>query len=269
MMHAVLYLYRRHQINSFFFSFPQIMAHQEVNIAEDERVPLVSPDQERCETKSRGILGLIFVAGSTLAMPTAAALAKISGGTFPSSEIVLVRGIIQAGLALMGCLWIGIHPLGKPGVRKWVVFRGIAGAFALVLYYFGILHLPLADVSVIINLHPMFAAVFASVFLKEPFGRFKRGCALLCLTGVVLVAKPSFLFDERQGGQEEGDSIRIIAIFATLMAAVLSAVAYVTVRKVGQQAHFLNHTLSFGALSAILSSLNFHDFQLPQEKYHL
>lgn len=71
---------------------------------------------------------------------------KLSTG-FPSFEIVLARSVLQAVFGLVGCAWLGIHPLGSQaaGVRKWLVVRSLAGTTGLALYFYSITQLPLAD----------------------------------------------------------------------------------------------------------------------------
>ncbi|KAI8147187.1 hypothetical protein BJV82DRAFT_598096 [Fennellomyces sp. T-0311] len=249
------------------------MGHQKAYVSEDERAPLLFGRQQSRATIKREAIGLILIAGYALFMCTASVFVKIGGNIFPSSQIVFARSVIQTGLGFVGCFSIGIHPLGHRDVRKWVLLRGLMGAIALIFGYYGLMYLPLGDATVIVNLQTIFATILAAIVLKEPFGRFERLCLVVCMTGTILVAKPTFLFGSPQNdGNQNGNGLddiaehtRLLAVLARIGCALLSAVAYVTIRKVGPRAHFLNYTLAFGAIAAVVSGLKFHDFRMPEE----
>jgi drug/metabolite transporter (DMT)-like permease len=116
---------------------------------------------------------------------------------------------------------------------------------------------------VVFFLGPIFTAILASLALGETFTLFDTICATLTFGGVVLVSRPEFLFGAEGGSSnpEENDSPRIFAIMCAVMGAMLSAVAYVTVRKVGKGAHFMVHVVYFGAISTILSPLGIWGLQ--------
>lgn len=97
---------------------------------------------------------------SALGFSTNALFVKIGGAKFPSLELVFARGIIQGLLGLLGCWYLGLNPLGKHSVRKWLFFRGLTGAIGLALYFYSLTKLPLADatgtVSAFIYIHAVF-----------------------------------------------------------------------------------------------------------------
>jgi drug/metabolite transporter (DMT)-like permease len=86
------------------------------------------------------------------------------------------------------------------------------------------------------------------------------------MIGVVLVSKPQFLFGGGDNSKNEGDISelkRLFAILCALLGAVMSAVAYVTVRKIGRGAHFMVHVVYFGFVSAIVAPIGMFLFQTP------
>lgn len=117
--------------------------------------------------------------------------------------------------------------------------------------------------TVIFFLGPIFTALLASVALHEPFSLFDGLCAVFCLVGVVLVSRPEFLFGKAVVHVQEIDAEleRIFAIICAVVGAMMSAVAYVTVRKIGKGAHFMVHVVYFGALSSALSPIGIWGFQ--------
>ena len=121
------------------------MAHQKVYTTQDESTPLIITERPSYATTKREIIGRALVAGYALVTSTAAALVKVGADTFPSSQIVFSRSIIQASLGLAGCLLMRISPFGQRDVRNWVLMRGLVGASALVLGYYSLVYLPLSD----------------------------------------------------------------------------------------------------------------------------
>ena len=125
---------------------------------------------------------------------------------------------------------------------------------------------------VIFFLNPTFTAILAALFLGEPFGWFEGICSALSMIGATLVSKPEFLFG---GGDDDlpKDSTaagRMFAVFCALIGAIMAALAYVTVRKIGKGAHFLVHTVYFGLISSLLAVpalFFFQEFVWPQGWY--
>ncbi|KAI8147183.1 hypothetical protein BJV82DRAFT_598089 [Fennellomyces sp. T-0311] len=266
------------------------MANYGKKIKEDERIQLLpepsTPSSSRVTaalpTSKREVLGLIAIAMSALAVSGGAIFVKLGSKIFPTSQILVFRFSFQAVLSLAGCYWLEIHPLGQRDGRKWVLIRGIVGSFSSMSWYYAIKCLPLADATVIMNMNPMFAAIFAAVMLDEPFGWFERGCAMFSLMGVILVTKPSFLdfmFESTLPSHDhdmmlaaagiDPDPTRTIGILSALVAAITSAAAYVSVRIAGPRAHFLNHMLSLSVISIVLNSLGMSGFVMPQNSYQL
>lgn len=115
-------------------------------------------------------------------------------------------------------------------------------------------------------LSPAFTTLLAALFLNEPFRWFEGLCVTLCLSGTVFVAKPGFLFGTDSKSHDDG-SQRALAVLAAIFGALLTAVAYCTIRKVGKAAHFLVHTIYFGVIGTLVSVpplLTFQTFAKPE-----
>ena len=154
-------------------------------------------------------------------------LVKLAGETMPPMQIVFARGAITLALATWMLRRAGLSPRGnRPGL---LLTRGLVGSAALVTYYFALVGLPLAEATVLQQTAPLWTAVFAAFALRERLTLRVAGALLLAFGGVLLIAQPSWLF----GGA--GDD-RVSLGFASvgLLSAVLSAVAYVTVRQLGR-----------------------------------
>ena len=149
-------------------------------------------------------------------------LVKIAGRRLPSNEIVLVRAVVTLALSYALVRRAKLPMWGnRPGL---LILRGLLGAAALTCFYFSIVHLPLAEATVIQYTNPVFVALLAGVMLGERLGRQELIGVAASMTGVLLIARPSFLFNV-SAPLDPGH----VAIAVT--GALLSGTAYVTVRK--------------------------------------
>ncbi|KAG1177064.1 hypothetical protein G6F70_005305 [Rhizopus microsporus] len=109
--------------------------------------------------------------------------------------------------------------------------------------------LPLIDATVLFFVGPIFKIVVASVVLNEMYS-FKDGFySVICFIGLLFVIKPSIFFNVII------DTSRSVAVLCALTGALMSATAYVTVRKIGQETHVLVHIVYFGFVASMISLL--------------
>ena len=149
-------------------------------------------------------------------------LVKIAGQRLPSIEIVLVRAVITLALSYALVRRAKLPVWGNR--RSLLVFRGLLGAAALTCFYFSIVHLPLAEATVIQYTNPVFVAIMAGVMLGEKLGRRELIGVAASMAGVLLIARPSMLF----GASTPLNPVHVVIAVA---GALFSATAYVTVRK--------------------------------------
>ncbi len=148
-------------------------------------------------------------------------LVKMAGQRLPSMEIVLVRAVVTLALSWALVRRARLDPWGNR--KGLLILRGVLGCLALSCFYFSIVHLPLAEATVIQYTNPVFAAIIAAVLLGERFGRRELAGVAAGMVGVVLIARPSFLF----AGSAPIDPQHVTIAVA---GALFSATAYVTVR---------------------------------------
>jgi drug/metabolite transporter (DMT)-like permease len=185
--------------------------------------------------------GLRFMVAGAFFFSIMSLLVKLGGRNLPSQQIVLARSVIMAVLAWGALRRAGVPLLGTR--RHLLVMRGLLGFGALSCFYYALVHLPLADATVLQYTNPAFAAVFAIFLLGEHMRRREVAAMALSLAGVLLVARPAFLF----GGSGSLDSL---AVAVGLLGAVLSAAAYVVVRMLGTE-HYMVVILYFAVISVV------------------
>jgi drug/metabolite transporter (DMT)-like permease len=153
-----------------------------------------------------------------------AALVKLAGATLPVMEVVVVRSAVTAGLS-----WLGARKRRSPLLGKeprLLFLRGVFGFVSLSCFYIALVLLPLADAMVIQFTNPVFTALIAMLLLGEALKGRDLLLTLGSLSGVILVARPSFLF-----GSAGAAALDPLAVGIALCGAVFSATAYVLVRR--------------------------------------
>lgn len=194
--------------------------------------------------------GVRYATAGALSFALMSALAKLVGSRIPVQEIVLIRGLIFGGSTLLLLRWNGISPWGRE--RRLLVLRGLLGYSALSCFFWAVMHLPLADTTTLHFTNPVFGAVLAAIVLKEVLYKLEAALVALSLVGVVMVARPEFLF----GG---GTGLPPLAVGVALLGAVLSAGAYVTVRRLTRTNDPLVIVFYF-ALVSVVGSIPFNLF---------
>jgi drug/metabolite transporter (DMT)-like permease len=146
-------------------------------------------------------------------------------------QIVFARAAITLLLAGAVLRRAGLSPFGSRS--RLLLVRGLVGASALICFYVAVVHLPLAEATVIHQTAPLFTAVFAAWFLRERVSARVVTALVIAFAGVVLIARPSWLFGRPPGALAPAPDTWVHALVA-LLGAVLSAIAYVTVRRLGR-----------------------------------
>lgn len=177
---------------------------------------------------------------SALAFSVMSALVKLAGERLHSFEIALVRGVVTLALSWWAVRRAGLSPWGTD--RKWLIARGALGFVGLHCYFYSVTHLPLADATVIQLTNPLLVAMAAPMVLGEPLRRSDVAGVVLGLAGVVLLARPTFLF----GGSAQ--PLDPLGLGVAIVGAVISAGVYLVVRKLRATEHPLVVVLQFPML---------------------
>lgn len=188
-------------------------------------------------------LGLRYIALSSLSFSVMSLLVKLAGRTFPVMELVLARALVVTVLAYAHLRRRG-RSLRTPALGL-LLLRGTVGFAALTCFYFAVIHLPLAEATVIHFTNPVFTALVAVPVLKERLRPTEAVLALAGLAGVVLVTQPAVLFGRPS-------PLDPVAVTSAVVASVLAAVAYVLVRLMRELDASLI-VFYFAALSVVLA----------------
>ncbi|HET9948098.1 MAG TPA: DMT family transporter [Longimicrobiales bacterium] len=163
-----------------------------------------------------------LMAAGALSFSVMTALIKAAGGGLPLFEIVTGRSLVVALLA-----GTALRRQGRslvPRETGLILLRALLGFAALSCYFYSVIHLPLADATVIYFTNPVLTAVAAAWLLRERMTRRDAGLVLLGLGGVLCVARPGFLFGSAA-------ALDPVAVGLGLASAFFGAAAYVTIRR--------------------------------------
>jgi drug/metabolite transporter (DMT)-like permease len=154
---------------------------------------------------------------------------KAVGSRLPVAEVVLARALVSVLLS-----WWLLRQRSIPiwGKRKgMLILRGVIGTLALACVYAALTHLPLASATVLQYLYPTFTALLAWVTLREHLAARLLLAMALGWLGVLVVAQPGWLTGHTSNG------LPLVPLLLGVAGAVLTALAYVSVRTLGRSEH--------------------------------
>ncbi|RPD56854.1 hypothetical protein L226DRAFT_513609 [Lentinus tigrinus ALCF2SS1-7] len=196
----------------------------------------------------------------------------------PAMELILVRMAITWICCVTYMYFMSVPDpiLGPKDVRYFLIQRGVFGFLGIYGLYYSLQYLSLSDATVLQFLSPIFTAIAGAVFLREAFSWREAAAGVTSLLGVVLIARPAFLF----GSGLHDDSIaqgvdnvmprmvaevaadgsvtsaqRVTAVGIALLGAVGAAGAYTTIRHIGKRAHPLHNLVAYSVLCVIVTTI--------------
>ncbi len=136
----------------------------------------------------RRALGYMLLASLFFALMDACV--KVLAGSLPSTEVAFVRTLVTLTLLTPYMLWARLPLLGRR--KDLLLLRGLAGFGSLVLGFYAIAHIPLADVSILWKTSVVFTALFSALFFNERLSVRYWAMIALAFLGSALIIKPSF-----------------------------------------------------------------------------
>ncbi len=110
----------------------------------------------------------------------------------------------------------------KPKEIKFLFFRSLFGTIGIILTFYTIDRLLLADSTILTRMSPFFTVLTASIFLGEKLNKRVGLAMIVSFIGIFLVVKPSF-------------DVVLIPYIIGILASVVSGVAYTFLRLLGSK----------------------------------
>lgn len=180
---------------------------------------------------------------------------KAVGTRIPVAEVVLVRSVVSLALSLLMLQQAGVSPWGKR--RGLLVLRGVIGTAALICVFLALAQLPLAAATVLQYLQPTITALLAWLVLKEPLGARVLLAALLGWLAVVVLSNPEELMGLlgplAMAMNNSSQPLPVAGVMVAIAGALLSAMAYVSVRALGRTEHPLVIVFYFPLVGLVIT----------------
>ena len=159
------------------------------------------------------VKGALMMMGSMAAFTVNDAIVKIIGQDLPLFQLVAIRGALATVLIYLLARHLGGLHVNFPAHDRWLIgLRCLAELSVTFFFLTALMHMPLANVTAVLQVLPLTVTLGAAVFFNEPIGWRRMVAIGMGFIGMLLIVRPG----------PEGFSL--YAIYA------LIAVASVTVR---------------------------------------
>ena len=139
---------------------------------------------------SANLRGILAVLVASTAFVLNDALIKLVSAELPTSEILILRGILATLLLIAGVLVLGAARPIAILFTPMMLLRVGSAATATVFIVLSLRHLPLATVTVVLQVTPLAVIAGSSILYGEKVGWRRWAAALTGFLGVVLIVRP-------------------------------------------------------------------------------
>ena len=143
-------------------------------------------------TLSDNARGILLMCGSMLAFTVNDSFMKAATKTVPLFQAITLRGLVATvALLIIARATTGgfdLIPAGRD--RRVIALRSLAEVAATALFLTALMHMPLANLSAILQALPLAVTLGAALWLKEPIGWRRMSAIAVGFIGVLLIVRP-------------------------------------------------------------------------------
>jgi drug/metabolite transporter (DMT)-like permease len=186
-------------------------------------------------------MGSLWMLAASLLFAAMGVCVKLAAGTFAATELVFYRGAVS--LVILGgyVAWRRLPLATKHGRIHFL--RGLSGFVSLAAYFYAISLIPLATAVTLSYTSPLFLALLLVFWRREAVPRGLYFALVAGFTGIVLLLQPTLTQAQWLGGT------------LGLTSGIVSSVAYLNVRRLGEVGEPEWRTVFYFALWATLGGL--------------
>ncbi len=175
---------------------------------------IVNPD--------RTFEGILWMVATGLCFTAVTGIVRYLGSGLPAVEAAFIRYVI--GLLMLGPIMLKIFKVRIPlKIVGGFAVRGLVHGLAVILWFYAMARIPIAEVTAIGYTSPLFVTIGAALFLDEKLKARRIAGVALGMLGAVIILRPGF--QEISIGQ-----------LAQLTAAPMFAVSFIMAKKLTQHA---------------------------------
>jgi drug/metabolite transporter (DMT)-like permease len=230
--------------------------------------PADMSDQTKSAGESRAGLALALMAFSACLFAIMNFLARMATASAPWPTVAAVRAAIGALVAYSYARARG--GTVRTNDYRAVFWRSFFGTISMLSTFYALSSkaLSLGDVVTLLNLAPVFLALFSPFFLRERTSPLMAVAIAVALSGVVFVVRPSFVFGHHGAvaAVTTGPSAAMTAAVA-IAAATSTSIAMMMLRRVGQTETPEAIAFHFSILATgVLIVLSLFDLHVPSTR---
>jgi len=188
----------------------------------------------------QAFLGILFANGAVFTFTVMDAVIKGVSTEFPTGELIFFRNLF-AFIPLLLFAWLRDGKLTLRTRNPWGhVLRGGFGVTSMYCFFFSYLKLPLSDAIALGLSGPIFITVLSVLLLGEKVGWRRWSAVLAGFVGVIIMTRP-------------GPGLFDVNAFWPLAAAILYALAMISIRRLGASESSSTIVFYFTAFSVLAS----------------
>ena len=137
------------------------------------------------------LAGMIWMIVTGLCFVAVTASVKMVGTEVPAAQSAFLRYAL--GLVFLIPMWPAVRA-ATIDRKTWGLFglRGLCHSAAVILWFFSMARIPIADVTALNYLNPIYVMLLAVVLLKERLGPWRIGAVGVAFLGTLVIVRPGF-----------------------------------------------------------------------------
>jgi drug/metabolite transporter (DMT)-like permease len=148
----------------------------------------------------------------------------------PTYQIIYSRGIINIILCNIVLFNTNDSLITKDdNTNRLLIKRGIMGGMALGFYFHALQLLPISTANILLRMNPLWVGILGALFYKEKFGLLNILVMISSFTGIIMIVKPDFIWNDSTINTGSQDSN--LGVLMCLINGILSALIMLTIRQ--------------------------------------
>lgn len=175
---------------------------------------------------------------SSLGFSFMALFVKMSGD-ISAIQKTFIRNAVSMVIAFGFVVYYKASFFGKRENQKYLLLRSTLGALGVILNFYAIDHLVLADADMLNKMSPFVTIIFAAIFLREYVLRYQITSIVIAFIGTLFIIKPTFDVD-------------MVPYLAGIASAVFAGGAYTVLRLLGNREQFYTVVFYFSTFTTVI-----------------
>ncbi|HCP80236.1 MAG TPA: EamA family transporter [Octadecabacter sp.] len=141
--------------------------------------------------QDRPLIGMLWMALTGLNFVAVTAIVKHVGSDVPAAQGAFLRYLLGLIFLIPMIRPILAAQLTRRQLRLFAG-RGVVHTIAVILWFYAMARIPIADVTAMNYLSPVYVTLGAALFLKEPLPPRRLAAVVIALVGAVIILRPGF-----------------------------------------------------------------------------